>query len=123
MENTISFGIQLSVLAISLLATIKLIYKNLMMQTVSIVIVHLDQDNKYIAKTTIKESVTTEEIELDTGYRLNHYEWNSSTNTLFLFLKPHSYNDFYDGRNRQIILPHIFYPVKIKENYHKEEVS
>lgn len=123
MENAISFGIQLSVLAISVLATFKLLYNNLLNQTMRIVIVHLDKNNKYIAKTTIKESLVNEEIDLDTGYKLNHYEWNSATNTLFLFLKPHGYNDFHDGRNRQIILPHMLYPVKIKENYHKTEVS
>ena len=123
MENTISFGIQLSVLAISLLATLKLIYRNLIMQTMRIVIVHLDKDNKYIAKTTIRESLTTEEIDLDIGYKLNHYEWNGASNTLFLFLKPHEYNNFYDCRNRSIILPNMLYPVKIKENYHKEGTS
>lgn len=123
MENTVSFGIQLSVLAISLLATLKLVYKNLLTQTIRIIIVHLDKNNKYIAKPTIKESLANEEIDLDTGYKLNHYEWNSSSNTLFLFVKPHNYNEFYDSRNRQIILPHLLYPVKIKENYHKTEVS
>lgn len=120
MENTISFGIQFSVFIISLLATFKIISNSLFKQNVNIVLVYLDKDNKYITKSTIKENLINEEINLDAGYKLNHYEWDENNNILFLFIKPHDYTESYDGRYRQIVLSHILYPIKIKETYHKE---
>lgn len=120
MDNNLimSLGIQFSILLLSVTMIYNVFFSTKSVTNMNIIIIHLDKDNKYSSKSTIKE-ITSEIIELDKGYKLNHYEWNSEKNTLLLFIKPHNYDNkiIQDSRYRQLLLPDTFYPIQIKENY------
>lgn len=117
MDNLLFFGLHLSILTISLISISKLLINKI--DNIHIIIVHLDKNNKYILKSTIKDVCLDKTIELDIGYKLNHYEWDAANNTLLLFLKEHNYDSTVidNERNRKIILPNILSPLKIKEIY------
>jgi len=118
MESLMSWGIHLSILAISLLALYKTLYNKDDKILLNIIIMHLDKDNHYIENPTVLYSFVSDTIEIDTGYKLNHYQWDAKRNTLILFVKPANYESISDiERTRQLVLPYITHPIKLKEKY------
>lgn len=85
----------------------------------NITFIHLDKNNHFIEYSSSIQLFISETIELDVGYKLNHYKWDAKRNILLLFIKPADY-DFKItelSRLRKLILPNIDKPVIIKENY------
>lgn len=118
METLMSWGIHLSILAISLLALYKALYSKDDKILLNIIIMHLDKDNQYIENPTVLYSSIADTIEIDTEYKLNHYQWDAKRNTLILFVKPANYESIYDiERTRQLVLPYMTHPIKLKEKY------
>lgn len=85
---------------------------------INIALIHLDKNNNYINISHLQK-FTSETIELDIGYKLNHYNWDYEKHTLELFIKPANYdiNITEEKRIRKLILPHITNPLLIKETY------
>lgn len=118
MDNIISWGIHLSVLAISVVAIFRILYSKVDSTLINIIIIHIDENNNYISNPTYKYSFEDDIISLDMGYKLNHYQWNRKRKILVLFVKPAHYESIINQeRIRKIILPDMINPIILRERY------
>ena len=124
MENSLFLCLQVSILCISIIAICKTMFLHEYTLTINIVIIRLNKSDKYLNQTVYVNIDTSEEVILDEGYKLNHYEWDFAKRTLLLFIKPHEYgNTTMDMRHRQLVLSHIITPIKIIEIYRRGDCN
>lgn len=118
-DNTISLGIQILVLILSIITTYKSTTMNSIEDTINIIVVNLDKTNRYLRQTLYLNINPLDTFNLSIGHKLNHYAWHYDTKLLFLYVKPHEYdnNMIHESRIRKLILSHIIYPIKIREIY------